>query len=93
MRDCDKSLSIDSTKSEVFHSRGLASFMLGQYSRALVDFNTAFGLDPNNLGAIFGRGVAKAKLGDVASGRADMDQAQGMNPGIAATMTRFGVSP
>jgi tetratricopeptide (TPR) repeat protein len=93
LKDCDKSLSIDATQSEVFHSRGLANFMLGRYSRALVDFNTAFGLDTSNSGAIYGRGVAKAKLGDVASGRSDMDQAQSMNPGIAATMTRFGVSP
>ena len=55
---------------------------LGQYVRAIEDFDAAVKLDPMNAEILYNRGVAKKMNNNTAGGNADIEMARSFNPFI-----------
>jgi tetratricopeptide (TPR) repeat protein len=94
--DCDKALRLNAS-SETHDSRGFAYLQIGQFDKAIDDYNAAltkFGSDPwHEAYSLYGRGLAKRGKGDLAEGDADIAGALKRDPEIASTMAKWGVRP
>ena len=74
-----------------FYSRGLAYLKLGQWERAIADFDSALQLDPKLASSLYGRGFAKRKTGDLAGGNADIAAATAVEKDVGAAYARYGL--
>jgi tetratricopeptide (TPR) repeat protein len=78
----------------VMHERNLATadydraiaiypyLKLGQFERAIADYDAALTRSPRQAGSLYGRGIAKLRAGDGAGGRADIAAARAIDPDI-----------
>jgi tetratricopeptide (TPR) repeat protein len=68
----------------ILHSnRGIIWFEQTDYYKAVVDFDEAIALDPQDATSFYHRGLAKLKIGDT-SGNADLGKAEELNPEFRA---------
>jgi tetratricopeptide (TPR) repeat protein len=72
-------------------SRGFTYLKLGQFDKAIGDFDAALALAPRQAGSLYGRGVAKFRTGDREGGRADIAAAAAIQADIAEEYGRYGV--
>ncbi len=77
---------------EDYFDRGVASFDLGQYERAIQDFDEAIRLNPEFATAYYNRGLAYADLGQYERAIQDWDEAIRFNPEYAAAYNNRGVA-
>jgi len=75
-----------------YTNRGLAYDNLGEYRRAIQDFDQALRLDPGDAFAYNGRGSAYRKLGEYRRAIEDFDQAIRLDPGYALAYNIRGLS-
>ena len=68
---------------DVLQTRAYAYFKLGQYQRAIQDYDAALRADARLASSLYGRGVAKLKIGD-RKGEADISAAKAINPSLPA---------
>ncbi len=66
-----------------YYNRGLAYIDLGEYRRAIEDYDEALRLDPGNASAYNNRGYAYRELGEYRRAIKDLDQALRLDPGYA----------
>jgi tetratricopeptide (TPR) repeat protein len=66
--------------SDLFSSRGLVRYRVGDIKGALTDFDKAIELDNSNAEAFCGRGYLKLYLGENQSALSDFDKAIAINP-------------
>jgi tetratricopeptide (TPR) repeat protein len=92
LADCDKSLGLNPRDKGALETRGHAYFKLGQYQRAIQDYDAALGRDEHLSQALYARGIAKLKLGDT-KGESDMAAAKAINPYIAEDSAELGIMP
>ena len=90
LADCNDALSLENN-SDALDSRGLVYLKLGDYDRAIADYDAAIKIDPDNADSLYGRGTAKLKKGDNSGGNADIAAAKAIKPGVAEDFTRYGV--
>jgi len=71
----------------------LVYLKLGQFDKALADYDAALTLtkNPNNADWLYGRGVTKLKKGDIAGGNADIEIAKTIKAGIAEEYAKYGI--
>ena len=91
--DCTKASSLAPKIPQIFGYRGLIYLKLGQFDKALADYEAALTLtkNPNNAEWLYGRGVAKLKKGDIPGGNADIASAKAIKPDIAEFYAKYGV--
>jgi len=91
--DCTKASSLAPKIPQILGYRGLIYPKLGQFDKALADYETALTLtkNPNNAEWLCGRGVAKLKKGDTSGGNADIASAKTIKADIAEDYTKYGV--
>ena len=77
----------------VLDSRGLVQLRLGDYNKAIDDFDDSLRLSPKNGWAIYGRGIAKLRKKKTAEGEADIAHALSQSPGVADEFKRRGIVP
>jgi len=65
---------------EAYNNRGAVYAGLGQYDRALADYERALAIDPDFSRALNNRGTAFQRIGDFEKARADFDQAINLDP-------------
>jgi tetratricopeptide (TPR) repeat protein len=75
----------------VLDSRGFVYLKLGDYDRAIADYDAALKNNPKIAYSLYGRGVAKLKKGDNDSGNSDIAAAKAINPDSAEDFVRYGV--
>ncbi|MGZ9112377.1 MAG: tetratricopeptide repeat protein, partial [Rhodoplanes sp.] len=76
---------------DALDSRGLTHLKLGQFDRAIADFDAALRLNPKMPSALYGRGKAKIKKGDAAGGNADIRSAKSIDSTIDREFESYGV--
>jgi tetratricopeptide (TPR) repeat protein len=76
--------------STVYNARGIAYKRKGDYDRAIVDYDEAIRLDPNNARAYSNRGNAYADKGDYDRAIADYDEAIRLDPKFARAYSNRG---
>jgi tetratricopeptide (TPR) repeat protein/predicted aspartyl protease len=77
----------------VLASRGLVRLQLGNYDKAIADYDDALKLAPKNPWSLYGRGVAKIRAQKAADGEADLARATALSSTIAEEFKRRGITP
>ena len=92
IEDCDKANSLAPKIPQILGYRGLVYLKLGQFDKAVADYDAALALtkNPNNSEWLYGRGVAKLKNGDSTGGNADIERAKTIKADIAEDYVKYG---
>jgi tetratricopeptide (TPR) repeat protein len=90
LADCNEALRLKPDNAFTLDSRGLVYLKLGQFDRAIVDYDAALKLDPKLAGSNYGRGLAKLRQGD-SRGKEDITAARSMQADIADEFVRYGL--
>jgi tetratricopeptide (TPR) repeat protein len=71
----------------------LAYFKLGQFDKAIADYDAALAMtnDPSHADWLYGRGMTKLKKGDTAGGKADIASAKAIKADIAEEEAKYGI--
>lgn len=77
----------------ILESRGLVRLRLGDYDKAIADYDESLKLAPKNAGAMYGRGVAKIRKQKTADGEADLARAKALSSTVADEFKRHGITP
>jgi len=91
--DCTKAGSLAPKIPQIFAYRGFAYLKLGQFDKALADYDAAFALTKTSDHAdwLYVRGVTKLKKGDTAGGNADIASAKAIKADIADEYASYGI--
>ena len=92
VEDCNKARSLAPKIPQILGYRGFIHLRLGQFDKALVDYDAAFALTtaPDNAEWLYGRGIAKVRTGDARGGNADIDRAKSIKADIAEDYAKYG---
>lgn len=71
--------------------RGLVYYRLGQYQKALADYEMSLRRRPNHAGSLYMRGLTYLKLHDMARGQTDINAAIRLDAGIDSRMAAYGI--
>jgi tetratricopeptide (TPR) repeat protein len=86
----DKSNPLTAT---VLESRGLVRLRLGDYDKAIADYDESLKLAPKDADSLYGRGVAKIRKQKTADGEADLTRATALSSTVADEFKRHGITP
>jgi len=86
----DKSNPLTAT---VLESRGLVRLRLGDYDKAIADYDESLKLAPKDADSLYGRGVAKIRKQKTADGEADLARATALSSTVADEFKRHGITP
>lgn len=92
LEDCNRAIR-RSRDSYVVDSRGLIYLRMGDYPRALKDYDDAIRLQPRSAWSLYGRGLTKLKMGREAEGQADLAAAKALAPELAEEAAKYGLTP
>lgn len=90
LKDCDAALRREKSAA-YFDSRGLVELRMGQYDRAIADYDEALSLAPKTAWSLYGRGLARRHKDDPSS-KGDLDAAVAINPGLPARAHALGIN-
>jgi tetratricopeptide (TPR) repeat protein/predicted aspartyl protease len=93
LSDCNKALRLGSKTPDFLDSRALVYLRLGNYDRAIEDYDAALAGQPKIAWSHYGRGIAKLRKGDTAAGQADIAAAVALSPKIKDEGARRGIIP
>ena len=92
LADCNRALELLANDTSVLDSRGFVYFRLGQFDKAIADYDAALRGDPESASSLYVRGLAKRHKGDTAGGDADIAAAKVIDPKVANTYAGYGVA-
>lgn len=95
LADCNKAISRSpkGANGAAFASRGLTRLRLGDYEKAIADYDTAIQLRPKDAWSLYGRGIAKIRKGKRSEGEADITAATQIAPDMAKRFESMGILP
>ncbi|HEV7358581.1 MAG TPA: aspartyl protease family protein [Steroidobacteraceae bacterium] len=95
LKDCNAAVSRSGTQvgAGVLVNRALVRYRLGDYDRAIADYDAALKLQPKSAWALYGRGLVKLKKNQRAEGDNDMAEAVKIAPNVVDGYKRMGLSP
>ena len=89
--DCNKANSLGPRVPDIFAYRGFVYLKLGQFDKALADYDVALTKNPKNADWLYGRGVTKLRKGDTTGGNADIAGAKIIKADVAEEYARYGI--
>lgn len=91
--DCNKASSLSPKIPQIFAYRGIVYLKLGQFDKALADYDAAFSLTkiPDHADWLYVRGVTKLRKGDTTGGNADIAKAKTIKADIAEEYATYGI--
>jgi len=91
--DCNKARDLSPNIPQILAYRGFVYLKLGQFDKALADFDAAFALTkiPDHADWLYGRGMTKLKKGDSTGGKADIEKAKSVKADIADEYAKYGI--
>ena len=95
LKDCNTAVSRGGKQvgAGVLANRALVRYRLGDYDKAMADFDAALKLQPNNAWALYGRGLARLKKNQRGEGDKDLAEAVKISPSVVDGYKRMGLSP
>lgn len=90
LKDCDAAIRREKSPA-YFDSRGLVELRMGQYDRAIADYDQALQLAPRTAWSLYGRGLARRHKNDPSS-KSDLDAAVAINPALPARAEALGIN-
>jgi tetratricopeptide (TPR) repeat protein len=97
LADCNRALSLSAKASPssaaVLDSRGLVRLRMGDYDKAIADYDESLKIAPKRAWPLYGRGVAKMRKKKTEEGEADIAAAAKVWPKIADEFNRRGITP
>lgn len=91
LANCNESLRLNARDHNTWDSRGFTYLKMGDWDRAIADYDKALGLYRWRAWSLYGRGWAKLKQGDTAAGQADIQAAKRITADIAEQFAGYGV--
>lgn len=88
--DCEEALRLVPNDLVTLERRGFTYLRLGNFDKAISDFNVVLRFAATNASALYGRGLAKKKKLDDVGGDADVYTAQQLRPDIVEQLIRYG---
>jgi tetratricopeptide (TPR) repeat protein len=92
IEDFSKSIASDLTFVESYQERGTAFDWLGNYEKAISDYNLALQYEPKNTTVIINRGTSKGKSGDLKGAIDDFNLALSINPNLSEAFSNRGLA-
>ncbi len=77
----------------ILESRGLVRLRLGDYDKAIADYDGSLKTEPKSASALYGRGIAKLRKRKIAEGETDLAEARSVSPTVTDEFTRRGIVP
>ncbi len=77
----------------ILNERGLVRLRLGDYDKAIADYDAALKVSPRSAAALYGRGVAKIRIKNTLEGEADIAAAVKIAPNIEEQFQKRGITP
>ena len=97
LADCNAAVALTTRTpggaSDSLDSRGLVWFRMGDFDKAIADYDVALKANPKLASSLYMRGLARRRKGDQAGGDADIAAAKAINPHIADYYAKAGVTP
>ena len=95
LKDCTDAVNHSDPKSNgaILDSRALVRLRLGDYDKAISDYDAALKVEPNKAWTYYGRGLAKLKKNQRAQGEADMAEAVKIAPRVADEYKKLDLVP
>lgn len=93
LSDCNESLRLHPNDAETLGGRAFVYLRLGFFRTAVIDYDAALKLKPQDALLIFARGTAKTRAGDEEGGKADRAAARAIDPEVEATFVRYDSAP
>jgi tetratricopeptide (TPR) repeat protein len=76
----DNQIAEDPSSAIAYFNRGVAKYILRDFSGAISDFNKVIEINPQYAEAYYARGLFKNVLGDIEESKMDYDKAVELNP-------------
>jgi tetratricopeptide (TPR) repeat protein/predicted aspartyl protease len=94
LKDCNAAYSRSDAQSgaAVLDNRALVRLRLGDFDKAISDYDAALKIRPKNAWTLYGRGLAKLKKNNRSEGEADIAEAVKIAPGVADAYKRMGLA-
>jgi tetratricopeptide (TPR) repeat protein len=89
---CNRALVAKPDQSRYLSNRALAELRLGQFDRALADYDHSVASNPREARAYYGRAVILSRQGKAASAREDRKRALDLDPSIEETFEEYGLN-
>jgi predicted aspartyl protease len=95
LKDCNRAVSgsFKGSNPRILDSRAFVRLRLGDYDKAIEDYDAALKMNPQMPVALYGRGIAKVRKRKITEGEADMAKAEKMAPKIADLFAALGIAP
>jgi Flp pilus assembly protein TadD len=78
---------------QILDDHGLVLLRLGDYAKAIKDFDTVLGLKPDDAMALYARGIAKLRSGSTAQGQNDLAAAKVQSAAVVERFAGYGIVP
>lgn len=93
LRDCRKSIHMDSTNADFLDSLGMVQLRLGHYAESIRAYQQALASTPHSAWSLYGLGLAQLRSGQAEAGNASLAAARKVDPRIADRFSHFGMAP
>ncbi|GAC1667249.1 MAG: hypothetical protein NVS9B2_08460 [Steroidobacteraceae bacterium] len=97
LTDCNAALRLSAKSgpdaAAILGGRALVRLRMGQYDKAIADYDDSLRLAPGKAGILYGRGVAKLRSKKSAAAEADFEEAVKLSPHVADEFRQRGITP
>lgn len=95
LKDCNEAVSLSDKKKNpiALANRALVHLRLGNFDKAIADYDGSLRMEPNKPGPLYGRGLAKLKKNQRAAGEADIAEAVKNGANVADEYKQIGLVP
>jgi tetratricopeptide (TPR) repeat protein len=90
---CDRAVSLNPTDVRIWDTRGLVHLRLGQYDKAIADYDKVLKAQTQQPWSLYGRGLAELKNGLKSQGDADIAAATALAPTLPDKAKGYGLTP
>ena len=93
LKDCNAALSARPHTPSFLDSRGLVRVRMGDYAKAIADYDEVLAADDKIAWSFYGRGIAKLRLGQKEAGEADVKKAKELESELPEKAKKLGIAP